>query len=298
MHKITCFGEVLWDVFPTHKKIGGAPLNVALRLHSFKNDVSIISSIGDDKSGKELKKYIKKQGLSTVYIQKNNTYKTSEVAVKLDEKGAATYKIKKPCAWDYIFLEEHLLSLVKSSDAFIFGSLISRNKQSEDTLKTLLNEAVFSVFDVNLRPPHYETEKLKALMKSASFIKFNDDELFEINEKLGFINNSVKENIKHISKFTNTHQICVTRGGDGAILFYKQKFYQNNGYKITVADTVGAGDSFLATLIDCLLKKENPQKAIDTECAVGALVTKNHGANPKISLEEINKIIANSLLFF
>ena len=149
MHKITCFGEVLWDVFPTHKKIGGAPLNVALRLHSFKNDVSIISSIGDDKSGKELNIYIKKKGLSTVYIQKNNTYKTSEVAVKLDEKGAATYKIKKPCAWDYIFLEEHLLSLVKSSDAFIFGSLISRNKQSEDTLKTLLNEAVFSVFDVN-----------------------------------------------------------------------------------------------------------------------------------------------------
>ena len=64
MHKITCFGEVLWDVFPTHKKIGGAPLNVALRLHSFKNDVSIISSIGDDKSGKELKKYIKKENLS------------------------------------------------------------------------------------------------------------------------------------------------------------------------------------------------------------------------------------------
>ena len=74
--------------------------------------------------------------------------------------------------------------------------------------------------------------------------------------------------------------------------------YQNNGYKITVADTVGAGDSFLATLIDCLLKKENPQKAIDTACAVGALVTKNHGANPKISLEEINKTIAHSLLFF
>mgnify|MGYP006108352731 CR=1 FL=1 len=295
MHKITCFGEVLWDVFPTHKKIGGAPLNVALRLHSFKNAVSIISSIGDDKNGKELKNYIEQQGLSTAYIQINTTHETSKVAVKLDEKGAATYKIKKPCAWDYIFLEEQLLSLVKKSDAFIFGSLVTRNKQSEDTLKALLNAAVFSVFDVNLRPPHYQIEKLKALMKSASLIKFNDDELFEINEKLGFINKSVKENIKYISKFTNTLQICVTRGGAGAILYYNQKFYENNGYKVTVADTVGAGDSFLATLIDCLLKKENPQKAIDTACAVGALVTKNHGANPKISLEEIKKIITNYL---
>jgi fructokinase len=295
MNKITCFGEVLWDVFPTHKKIGGAPLNVALRLHSFKNDVSIISSIGDDKNGKELKDYIEQQGLSTAYIQINTTHKTSTVAVKLDEKGAATYKIKKPCAWDYILLEDQLLSLVKKSDAFIFGSLVTRNKQSEDTLKILLNTAVFSVFDVNLRPPHYEIEKLKALMKSASFIKFNDDELFEINRKLGFINNSVKENIKYISKFTNTSQICVTRGGEGAILYFNQKFYENGGYKVKVADTVGAGDSFLATLIECLLKKENSQKAIDTACAIGALVAQNHGANPKISEEEIKKIIANSL---
>jgi fructokinase len=170
MHKITCFGEVLWDVFPTHKKIGGAPLNIALRLHSFKNDVSIISSIGNDKKGRELKHYIEKQGLSTLYIQTNNSYETSEVAIALEEKGAATYIIKQPCAWDYILLEEHLLTLVKSSDAFIFGSLISRNKQSEDTLKTLLNEAVFSIFDVNLRPPHYQIEKLDTLMKSASFL--------------------------------------------------------------------------------------------------------------------------------
>ena len=81
MYKITCFGEVLWDVFPTHKKIGGAPLNVALRLHSFKNAVSIISSIGDDKNGKELKNYIEQQGLSTAYIQINTTHETSKVAV-------------------------------------------------------------------------------------------------------------------------------------------------------------------------------------------------------------------------
>jgi fructokinase len=295
MHKITCFGEVLWDVFPTHKKVGGAPLNVALRLHSFKNDVSIISSIGNDKKGRELKHYIEKQGLSTVYIQRSNTYETSEVAIALDEKGAATYTIKQPCAWDYILLEEHLLTLVKSSDAFIFGSLISRNKQSEDTLKTLLNEAVFSIFDVNLRPPHYQIEKLDTLMKSASFLKFNDDELFEINEKLGYVNNSIKENIKHISKFTNTDQICVTRGSNGALLFYNQKFYENPGYKVTIADTVGSGDSFLATLIDCLLNKKNPQKAIDNACAVGALVAQNQGANPKISTKQINNLITRSL---
>jgi fructokinase len=78
MHKIICFGEVLWDVFPEYKKIGGAPLNVALRLHTFKNEVSIISSIGNDKNGRELKDYIEQQGLSTVYIQKTTPIKQAK----------------------------------------------------------------------------------------------------------------------------------------------------------------------------------------------------------------------------
>jgi fructokinase len=295
MTKIICFGEVLWDVFPTHKKIGGAPLNVALRLHSFKNEVSIISSIGNDKKGRELKHYIEQQGLSAVYIQTNNTYETSEVTVALDEKRAATYIIKQPCAWDYIHFKELLLTLVKNSDAFIFGSLVARNKTSENTLKKLLAVSRFSIFDVNLRPPHYQIERLVQFMKTANFIKFNDEELFKINQKIGFKNKSIEENIRHISQFTNTQQICVTKGSKGAILFYDQQFYTNHGYVVKVLDTVGSGDSFLATLVDCLLKKEDPQKAIDTACAVGALVAQNHGANPEISTKQINNLITLSL---
>jgi fructokinase len=295
MAKIICFGEVLWDVFPAHKKIGGAPLNVALRLHSFKNDVAIISSVGNDENGAELKHYLEQQGLSTVYIQANNTYETSKVAVALDEKGAATYIIKQPCAWDYIHFKELLLTLVKSSDAFIFGSLVARNKTSENTLRKLLTVSRFSIFDVNLRPPHYRIETLVQFMKTANFIKFNDEELFEINQKIGFKNKSIEENIRHISQFTNTQQICVTKGSKGAVLFYDQQFYTNLGYVVKVLDTVGSGDSFLATLVDCLLKKEDPQKAIDTACAVGALVAQNHGANPEISTKQINNLITLSL---
>ena len=196
MSKITCFGEILWDVFPTHQKIGGAPLNVALRLHSFKNEVNIISSIGNDANGKKLKQYIEQQGLPVAYIQTNKTHETSKVAVTLDEKGCASYVIKQPCAWDYILLEEKLVPLVTSSDAFIFGSLVCRNKQSESTLNTLLNLASYTVFDVNLRPPHYQIETLVTFMKSANFIKFNDDELFEINEKLDYKNSNIEEVVK------------------------------------------------------------------------------------------------------
>jgi len=76
MPKITCFGEVLWDVFPNHQKIGGAPLNVALRLHAFGNEVSVISSIGNDELGKKLLEYIADNGLNTDIIQISTSFKT------------------------------------------------------------------------------------------------------------------------------------------------------------------------------------------------------------------------------
>jgi fructokinase len=291
MTRIVCFGEVLWDVFPTQKKIGGAPLNVALRLHSFQNDVTIISSVGDDENGKELLRFIEEQGVYTGNIQINKNYETSKVAVILDQKGAASYTITHPCAWDFIEINKRLLSLVKVSDAFIFGSLVSRNKQSETTLKKLLTLSSFAVFDVNLRPPHYTIAVLTNLMKAAHFIKFNDDELLEICTSLGVTLKTIEDQLQFIASHTTTQNICVTKGSKGAVLFYEGTFFYNDGYVVKVADTVGSGDSFLATLIDALLKKVAPQKAIDTACAVGALVAKNKGANPVISEQDIEAIL-------
>ena len=102
MSNIVCFGEVLWDVFPTHKTIGGAPLNVALRLQSFQNEVALISCLGDDKLGNELLLELQKHRISSLYIQKIKAYKTSTVAISLDKNGSASYFINHPCAWDNI----------------------------------------------------------------------------------------------------------------------------------------------------------------------------------------------------
>ena len=291
MATIVCFGEVLWDVFPSHKTIGGAPLNVGLRLHSFKNNVTLISSVGKDKNGKNLLNYIEKEGLSNSSIQINEEFKTSEVLVTLDKSGSASYSIEFPCAWDYIVNNEKIITTVKNSDAFIFGSLVARNEVSYHTLLGLLNVAPFKVFDVNLRPPHYTISILEKLMQKADFIKFNDDELFEICKKLHFNSDDLKKNIEFISKRTNTDTICVTLGKNGAVIYINNAFYFNDGYQVNVKDTVGAGDSFLASLIDKLLKKETPQNAIDFACAVGALVASNTGANPKITTSDIESMM-------
>ncbi|MBE9490559.1 MAG: carbohydrate kinase [Bacteroidetes bacterium] len=287
MSFVTCFGEVLWDVFPTHKEIGGAPLNVALRLSSFGNVVSMISSVGDDAEGERLLDYITSSGLNTDGIQINDQFKTSQVKVILDEKGSATYNIEFPCAWDNILLNEDLKNAVKFSDAFVFGSLVVRNDISRHTLTELLKISKFKIFDVNLRPPHYTMAILSELMQMADFIKFNDEELLEICQHSGFLSNDIEANIKFISNATNTNYICVTLGKDGAMLFVNNTFYENCGYSIKVKDTVGAGDSFLASLISKLLDNKLPQEALDFACAVGAIVAGSNGANPKIAEKDI-----------
>lgn len=288
MSKIVCFGEVLWDVFPSgDKKIGGAPLNVALRLNTFKHQVTMVSAIGDDENGKKLLDYLYQNDVSASFIQKKQDFSTGEVSVTLNAKGVATYEIIHPRAWDKIELTGALKTNVKNADAFIFGSLVARDEVSRNTLFALLDLAAFKVFDVNLRQPHYSKEILKELMEKADFIKFNDEELYEIAGYFNSKYNSLEQNILFISEQTNTDKICVTKGEHGAVLLIDGKLFYNSGYQIKVKDTVGAGDSFLATLISQLLNSQNPQKAVDFACGVGALVAKSEGANPKLSLDDI-----------
>lgn len=285
-----CFGEVLWDVFPDHKKIGGAPLNVAIRLQSFGIDTAIVSRIGNDVNGAILVDYIQENGVSTDYIQNDNEYKTGEVTVFLDEKRSATYDINYPVAWDKIEFTTELQTLLTNADVFIFGSLVCRDNISKETLYQSLKLSKFKVFDVNIRNPHYTQKAILELMNMSNFIKFNDEEIIQICKFNKLSINSIEEQIKSISKFTNTKQICVTRGSNGAVLYINNTFYYNNGIQVKVADTVGAGDSFLATLVSQLLHKEDPQKALDFACAIGAIVASKKGANPKISADDINKV--------
>lgn len=284
---VICFGEVLYDVFPTHKKIGGAPLNVALRLASLGINAQIISRIGNDEIGKELLKFIQTNTVSTDTIQIDNAYPTGEVQVQLDTTGAATYTINYPAAWDEIEVTPGSKKAVKNADVLVFGSLVCRDETSYNTLLSLLKIAKNKVFDVNLRAPYYTDNILIKLMNQADFIKFNEDELSEICAIYNSPFHTLDQNIYFISEKTNTKQICVTKGSEGAVLYCNKKLFYNSGYKVKVADTVGSGDSFLAGLLYQLFEGNSPQNAIDFACALGALVAQNEGANPQISREEI-----------
>lgn len=288
---IVCFGEVLFDVFPTHKKIGGAPLNVALRLSSLGINAQIISRIGNDEIGTELLTFIEKNGVNPIFVQIDPHLPTGQVIVELDDKGSASYTIKYPVAWDKIECNMEIENIVKKADAFVYGSLVCRDLISFNSLLELINYAKYKIFDVNLRTPFYTKKTLIRLMLQSDFIKFNDDELYEVSGFLKSPYHSLEQNILFIAEQTNTNNICVTKGSHGAVLYYNEKMYYNSGYKINVIDTVGSGDSFLAALLSKLLKGNNPQEAIDFACAMGALVATNEGANPQISEKKIKKFI-------
>ncbi|HEX9150557.1 MAG TPA: PfkB family carbohydrate kinase, partial [Flavobacterium sp.] len=176
----------------------------------------------------------------------------------------------------------------KKADAFVYGSLVCRDLISFNTLLELINYAKYKIFDVNLRAPFYTKQVLIRLMLQSDFVKFNDDELYETSRFLNSPYYSLEQNILFIAEHTNTKHICVTKGSHGAVLYYDGKMYYNSGYKIDIVDTVGSGDSFLAALLSKLLSHDEPQNAIDFACAMGALVAKKEGANPKITAKEIH----------
>ena len=291
MSRVVSFGEILWDKLPSGKVPGGAPLNFAYRLNSFQNSLSIISKVGDDPLGKGLTEFLNKNGLDTEHIQISKIYKTGEVNVSIDKNGIADYDILNPVAWDDISLNLKNIELTKNSSVFVFGSLICRNITSRRTLKELLKIAPFKLFDINLRSPYYNMNLIEELMLSSDFIKFNYEEIEEISTI--YINKkaTLENMIETISEKTKTKNICVTMGEKGACYYTNNSFYYQDGFKINVLDTVGAGDSFLATLVEGILNKTKPQEILKKACAVAALVASKEGATPTVSMTEINDLL-------
>lgn len=285
--KTICFGEVLWDMFPNEKIIGGAPLNVALRMNALGVDSQIISRVGKDALGEEIQNYLADNQLSKRFLQTSENLPTGQVLVHLNDEGSASYTIAEPVAWDEISLTEDLKEEVSQSDLFLYGSLATRNSHSFSTLNALLSLAPYKVFDVNLRPPFYSMPVLKTLMEAADLIKFNDEELAIIQQELGGTKNDLKDQLLFFAEKTNTPTLCVTLGSEGALLYHQGEFYEQSGFPTKVVDTVGAGDSFLATLLSGILLKTSMQDTLANACAMGAMVAGRKGANPQITQEEL-----------
>lgn len=287
--KVVCFGEVLWDMLPGGKEIGGAPLNVAYHLNKLGVDTSIISRVGQDKDGVEINQFIEKYSFRDARIPVDPIHPTSHVEVAFNSQKEITYDILKDVAWDYIDLDEAVKRIAKTASHIVFGSLATRSQVSRNTLFELINRIPVKIFDVNLRKPFYSKEIIQSLMEKSDIVKMNEEELSIIS---GWFNKNYLDETglnSLLDKF-NLKVIIVTSGVRGAALQSGKNYYFSKGYKTKVADTVGSGDAFLAGFISRYIRGAPLENTLEFANKMGALISQKNGGCPEYSLSEIDKL--------
>lgn len=292
---ITCFGEILWDVLPTSKQPGGAPMNVAADLRNFGLNAQLISRVGSDELGQELLDFLKQKGIPIELVQTGQSHLTGVAKANISDSNEVTYKIVQPVAWDYIQLEPDLMQTVQESDFFVYGSLAARSPRTHETLLALLDLAQRKVFDVNLRAPHYERALVENLLYRADIAKLNEHELAELS---GYYTDEtdLRSIMEQMRERYGLETLCVTLGEQGAALLDGTDFVRQAGFPVEVEDTIGSGDAFLAAFLYKTLQGEAPQKTLAYACATGAYVATKQGATPNFSAESIQNFLEKSQL--
>ena len=276
-------GEALWDVLPEGKKIGGAPANFAYHVSQFGLPSCVVSAVGDDDLGREIIENFTAKGLKQLIA--DVPYPTGTVQVEIDQSGVPQYEIKENVAWDNIPYTERLESLAERTTAVCFGSLAQRNVVSRNTINRFLdvvsrNEENLIVFDVNLRQGFYNKEILCNSMKRCNILKINDEELVTVSRMFGYPDLQDKCWIL-LGKY-NLKMLILTCGINGSYVFTPGNVSFQPTPKVEVADTVGAGDSFIAAFISSVLKGKSVSEAHSLAVRTSAFVCTEKGAMPTL----------------
>lgn len=291
---ILCVGEVLWDALPAGLFLGGAPFNVACHLRQLGEDAAIVSRVGDDVLGREALRRLRHRGLSDDGVQVDETLRTGFVEVELDAEGSPGYTIIEPVAWDAIALTEAVQGQARQAQALVYGSLAQRREPSRTTIRTLWEAPATKVFDVNLRPPFVKRSIVEASLKAADIVKMNDEEL-ETMRAWFDLPARPKAAVEALTEQFGNAAVCVTRGAAGAMLWNGGRWSEHPGYRVTVADTVGAGDAFLAALLAGYFTQRDDRAVLDEAARLGAFVATQFGGTPSYEIEALDEISAMRL---
>ena len=297
------FGEILWDCLPSGRHAGGAPFNVAAHLVQLGVSASLLSAAGQDPLGDEILEVARHKGVNVQFVSRTLGLATGTVLAVVDAMGNATYEIVQPVAWDEITVSAEAVGAVAKARAFIFGSLAARSPYNREQLESLLVlKGPLKFFDVNMRPPFADPERIVELAARADLVKLNHDEVGQIASWLrtGKPTPNPPENAEAVAKdcatiseATNTPRICVTMGAAGAALWDRGKLVCAKAPKVIVKDTVGAGDAFMAGLMVGLTHGAGTQTVLETACRLGAIVASHDGATPLLPQEMIQEFRAS-----
>jgi fructokinase len=261
-------------------------MNVAIHAQNLGLESVVISAIGDDERGRTLLNILQERDVNTANIT-TSEQPTGTVTVDTSNPSEVSYTIDEPSAWDFISAPE--ISW-EPGDLLLYGSLATRNKASYEALKALRAEASTRVFDLNLRTPFIDSERILQLLEGTEIVKVNEEEYellaewlqLDTNPELGF---------EAMHETFGTQELIATRGGQGALWVNSLGTLQSKVFPVTVKDTVGAGDSFLAAILFGISHLLEPQQTLDYAAALGAMVASKEGANPFISKTELKAFI-------
>ena len=239
------FGEILFDIYPNSKNLGGAPLNFIYHINNLTGSGRIISRVGNDLLGREALEFLESQGLSAGTIQTDTKHLTGAAMVSLDENGVPAFTIEENRAFDFISIDDDVINLVENeTECLYFGTLAQRNKISRTALQSLFNKEIKYFFDVNIRQNFYTEEILFQSLKNANAVKLNLDEL-KLLHKI-FLENDFDLHLssKLLMKKFSIEMLAVTKGDEGSVLFRGEETDEHKTEVQNVIDTVGAGDAF------------------------------------------------------
>ena len=289
-NSILCIGEVLWDVYPDARHLGGAPFNVACHLRALGREAAFASRVGRDELGEEILRAVKEHDIATKLIECDPALPTGTVIVSFPAPDEPAYDIKHPAAWDAIEPTAELLAAVDEADAVVFGTLAQRSERSRQTIHEVIGRCPGTIVcDVNLRPPYDDPGICQSSLERSDIAKVNDEELRTLAEWFGLPEDERKAAGALARRFS-LRTVCATRGGEGAALWQDGRWLERPGCPVKVVDAVGAGDAFLASSLNDLLVENDPDAALARANAVGAYVASQASATPPLDLNRIQKL--------
>lgn len=281
---IVGIGEVLWDMLPDGKILGGAPVNFAYHASQLGAVGVAISTVGNDELGQEILDSVNEKGV--VNCISVNHYPTGTVGVTLKD-GKPDYTIYENVAWDFIELTPEAIQVLKSTDAICFGTLAQRSKVSHEAIQKALKlvpENSLKVYDINLRQNYYSKELIRELLQVANVFKINDDEV-ELFKQLFGLEGTETEVCLKIKETYQLEYLALTKGDKGSYLFHEDQISFEPTPMVIVQDTIGAGDSFTSAMVVGILKKQ-PLKEIHRKAVeISAFVCTQKGATPVLNKE-------------
>ena len=284
-HRIVAMGDGLWDLFPDGPRFGGATANYACHASILGADVHMVSGVGEDERGEALLQVYQKHGVSTDLVQVLKDYPTGVVNVELTESGLPTFTIGENAAWDHWEWNDEIEGTVRQADALYFGTLGQRGESSREGIRRALamaqDQNIPRILDINLRAPFFDDELIRESIALCSVLKLSDEELERVTQACGLDSSLTSiDALQELRSNVGLDLVVMTRGAEGAVLISEKGVVEQPGEPATVVDTVGAGDSFTASMTLGLLEgKEYPQILKDA-CKVAAGVCSHAGAVP------------------